>query len=106
MSTSSVRLPLVGEHLILTTPAPHVLMMKMNRPRQLNAMSWGMEQDMKKTLDWFEEEPSLWVVILTGNGRAFCAGQVRFLRHVVVHTAFDGISDGHTSPFFFWPCRI
>lgn len=51
-------------------------MVKMNRPRQLNAMSWGMEQDMKKTLDWFEEEPSLWVVILTGNGRAFCAGQV------------------------------
>ena len=76
MSASSVPLPVVGEHLILSTPAPHVLMMKMNRPRQLNAMSFGMEQDMKKTLDWFEQEPSLWVVILTGNGRAFCAGQV------------------------------
>lgn len=61
---------------MLSTPAPHVLMMKMNRPRQLNAMSWGMEQDMRKTLDWFEQESSLWVVILTGNGRAFCAGQV------------------------------
>lgn len=77
MSSSSVPLPQVGEHLILSTPAPHVLMMKMNRPRQLNAMSYGMEQDMRKTLDWFEGEPSLWVVILTGNGRAFCAGQVR-----------------------------
>jgi enoyl-CoA hydratase/carnithine racemase len=75
MSSSSIPLPSVGEHLILSTPAPHILMMKMNRPRQLNAMSYGMEQDMKKTLEWFEEEPSLWVVILTGNGRAFCAGQ-------------------------------
>lgn len=75
MSASSIPLPSVGEHLILTTPAPHILMMKMNRPRQLNAMSYDMEKDMEKTLNWFEEEPSLWVVILTGNGRAFCAGQ-------------------------------
>jgi len=25
-------------------------------------------------LRWFDEEPSLWVVIITGEGRAFCAG--------------------------------
>jgi enoyl-CoA hydratase/carnithine racemase len=50
-------------------------MVKMNRPRQLNAMSHGMEQDMAKAFDWFESQPSLWVAILTGNGRGFCAGQ-------------------------------
>lgn len=68
-------LPVVGEHLILSIPAPRILMVKMNRPRQLNAMSFEMEQDMAKTFDWFEEQPSLWVAILTGNGRGFCAGQ-------------------------------
>lgn len=30
-------------------------------------------------LDWFEEQTSLWVLIVTGTGRAFCAGQVRFI---------------------------
>jgi enoyl-CoA hydratase/carnithine racemase len=30
---------------------------------------------MGKVLDWFDDEASLWVVILTGRGRAFCAGQ-------------------------------
>ncbi|UZJ52430.1 hypothetical protein CBS101457_001750 [Exobasidium rhododendri] len=75
MSSTTARFPSVGEHLILSTPAPHIIMMKMNRPKQLNAMSYEMERDMKKVLDWVEEEPSVWVVILTGNGRAFCAGQ-------------------------------
>lgn len=35
----------------------------------------ALEGDLKRSLDWFESEPSLWVVILTGKGRAFCAGQ-------------------------------
>lgn len=74
-SSSNVTLPVVGEHLILSIPAPKILMVKMNRPRQLNAMSWGMEKDMAKVFDWFDQQPSLWAAILTGNGRGFCAGQ-------------------------------
>ena len=47
----------------------------------------ALEIDMGKMLDWFEvrgrtkrwlnaqNEPSLWVAIVTGKGRAFCAGQ-------------------------------
>lgn len=70
-------LPSVGEHLILSTPAPHVLVVKMNRPKQLNAMSHSMEQDMAKAFDWFEQQNTLWVAVLTGAGRGFCAGQVR-----------------------------
>lgn len=73
-------LPQVGEHLILSTPTQHVLQVKMNRPRQLNAMSHAMETDMRKVFDWFEETSTLWVAILTGAGRAFCAGQVSFTR--------------------------
>lgn len=34
-----------------------------------------LENDIRRTLDWAEEEPSVWVIIVTGTGRAFCAGQ-------------------------------
>ncbi|GBE77527.1 putative enoyl-CoA hydratase, mitochondrial [Sparassis crispa] len=33
-----------------------------------------MTEDIKNILDWFENEPSLWAVIFTGEGRLFCAG--------------------------------
>jgi len=37
-------------------------------------MTPQMEKDIKAVLNWFESEPSLWVSIITGEGRAFCAG--------------------------------
>ncbi|KAJ3502146.1 hypothetical protein NLJ89_g9018 [Agrocybe chaxingu] len=55
-------------------PAPHVLLLTLNRPKSLNAMTPTMTEDMTRLLDWFEEEPELWVVIITGEGRIFCAG--------------------------------
>lgn len=33
-----------------------------------------MDADLNKILDWYETEPSLWVSIVTGNGKIFCAG--------------------------------
>lgn len=74
-SSDTVSLPSVGAHLLLSLPAPHVLQLTFNRPEQLNAMTDALEADICRTLDWFEAEPSLWVVILSGKGRAFCAGQ-------------------------------
>lgn len=37
-------------------------------------MTPQMTNDLKNVLDWFEEEPQLWVAIVTGAGRLFCAG--------------------------------
>ncbi|KAH9486144.1 Mevalonyl-coenzyme A hydratase sidH [Psilocybe cubensis] len=51
-----------------------VLLVSFNRPKALNAMTPQMADDLKRVLDWFEEEPELWVVIVTGEGRLFCAG--------------------------------
>ncbi|PWY97488.1 ClpP/crotonase [Testicularia cyperi] len=73
--TTRLTYPQVGSHLILTSPAPHVLQMTLNRPQQLNAMTDAMEMDICKVFEWFENEPSMWVIILAGKGRAFCAGQ-------------------------------
>lgn len=75
MSSPKLVMPKVGSHLILTTPARHVLQMTLNRPKQLNAMTDAMEEDICRVFEWFETEPSLWVIILAGKGRAFCAGQ-------------------------------
>ncbi|KAI0323026.1 enoyl-CoA hydratase/carnithine racemase [Amylostereum chailletii] len=66
--------PAHSNELKVEFPAEHVLLLCFNRPKALNSMSVGMENDVKLLLDWFDTEPSLWVVIVTGEGRAFCAG--------------------------------
>ncbi|KAG8934926.1 hypothetical protein FRC02_008908 [Tulasnella sp. 418] len=43
-------------------------------------------------MDWFEGEPELWVAILTGKGRAFCAG-------MDLHTWKDDQKAGGTTNF-------
>ncbi|EGU13286.1 Enoyl-CoA hydratase/carnithine racemase [Rhodotorula toruloides ATCC 204091] len=63
--------PPVGPHLVVSYPAPKVLQLRLNRPEALNAMTDGLEADLCKMLDWFEEQTSLWVLIVTGTGRAF-----------------------------------
>lgn len=50
------------------------MLLMFNRPKALNAMTPVMERDIGKVLDWFDNEPSLWAVIITGNGRVFAAG--------------------------------
>ncbi|KAG8712743.1 hypothetical protein FRC11_014322 [Ceratobasidium sp. 423] len=67
--------PSHGPHLVVSYPAKHVLQLTFNRPRSLNAMTDDLKADIGRIMDWFEGECSLWVVIITGNGRAFCAGQ-------------------------------
>ncbi|KAJ8516837.1 hypothetical protein ONZ45_g5899 [Pleurotus djamor] len=66
--------PQTSSQILVSFPAPHVLLITFNRPESLNAMSFQMSEDMRATLDWFESEPELWVVVVTGKGRAFCAG--------------------------------
>ncbi|KAF8588381.1 enoyl-CoA hydratase/carnithine racemase [Ramaria rubella] len=55
-------------------PADHVLLLTLNRPRSLNAVSIELANDVQSVLAWFDSEPELWVAIVTGAGRAFCAG--------------------------------
>ncbi|KAF3336020.1 3-hydroxyisobutyryl-CoA hydrolase 1-like isoform X1 [Carex littledalei] len=46
----------------------------LNRPRQLNALSYTMITLLLKNFKAFEEDPNVKVLILKGKGRAFCAG--------------------------------
>lgn len=46
----------------------------LNRPEVLNAMSIQLGEDLRKALNIVSQDESLKVLILTGEGRAFCAG--------------------------------
>jgi len=52
----------------------------LNRPRELNALSLPMMDRLASILDETEADPAVRCLILTGAGRAFCAGaDLRFI---------------------------
>lgn len=46
----------------------------LNRPDKLNAFAGRMRQEIAEGLDALERDPSVRVIVITGAGRAFCAG--------------------------------
>jgi enoyl-CoA hydratase/carnithine racemase len=46
----------------------------LNRPEKLNAIDTKMHQELFKIWHDVEEDDDVWVVVLTGNGRAFTSG--------------------------------
>ncbi len=46
----------------------------LNRPERLNAMNATMLRELVEAARWFDEQRELRVVIVSGAGRAFCAG--------------------------------
>jgi len=60
----------------LTYPAPHVLLITINRPRAMNSLPYASHWEADALIAWFDAEPSLRVAVVTGAGeKAFCAGQ-------------------------------
>jgi enoyl-CoA hydratase/carnithine racemase len=45
-----------------------------NRPDRLNAVSPAMAEELRQAYAAAEADESVWTIIVTGNGRAFCAG--------------------------------
>ncbi len=52
----------------------NIAIITMNRPEARNAINGEMASTMEACLDEFENDPSLWVGILTAEGTVFCAG--------------------------------
>ena len=46
----------------------------LNRPEAMNAMNRAVGQGIMEGLNRIEDDPDIRVGIITGNGRAFCAG--------------------------------
>src|ERR1700724_224837 len=52
-----------------------VLVVRMNRPERLNALSHEMRSELAKAWTEFRHSKELEVAIFTGTGRGFCAGE-------------------------------
>lgn len=59
---------------LLSFPIPHVLVITLNRPSKLNSIPQGLHAALLALYNWYDAQPHLRVAILTGTGRAFCAG--------------------------------
>lgn len=59
---------------ITTTAANHVTTITLDRPDKLNAFAGTMREELLDALRVAEGEKSCRVVVITGAGRAFCAG--------------------------------
>lgn len=46
----------------------------LNRPDRLNAIASGMPREIAQAVDMAAEDDDVHVIVLTGAGRAFCAG--------------------------------
>ncbi|KAJ5438582.1 Mevalonyl-coenzyme A hydratase sidH [Penicillium daleae] len=66
--------PPTTQYALLSFPAPHILLVTLNRPRDLNCINSQGNAELHEVWEWMDNEPSLRVGILTGKGRAFCAG--------------------------------
>ncbi|MGC2081904.1 MAG: crotonase/enoyl-CoA hydratase family protein [Bradyrhizobium sp.] len=60
---------------IITAVDDRIALLTLNRPEQLNALSYGLIDELMTALDRIETDPEVRAVILTGAGeRAFSAG--------------------------------
>src|SRR5215831_10212899 len=53
----------------------HVVMMTLNRPEALNAINRQLRQELTDALRHYDQDDTARVAIITGAGRAFCAGR-------------------------------
>jgi enoyl-CoA hydratase/carnithine racemase len=51
-----------------------IVLITLNRPQALNALNSELLAQLDRALVKFRDDESAWVAILTGSGRAFCAG--------------------------------
>jgi len=62
------------EPILLREDKDGVATLTLNRPRQFNALSEAMLTALQNELDAIAADPSVRVVVLAANGKAFCAG--------------------------------
>src|ERR1700756_4255787 len=72
------------DELIKVAEESGIVTITLNRPDRLNAFIGHMRRDLAEALEEAGSDPHVRVVILTGAGRAFCAGgDVQFMAELV-----------------------
>ena len=63
-----------NEPVLLHHDAGGIATVTLNRPKQYNALSEELLTELQSALDSIGKDPSVRVVVIAGNGTAFCAG--------------------------------
>jgi enoyl-CoA hydratase/carnithine racemase len=58
----------------ISYPSPHILLVTLNRPNSLNCVNSDAHYELDELFQWYDHEPQLRCAVVTGAGRAFCAG--------------------------------
>ena len=74
MSTATATPPTTtSEPILLTAVADGIATLTLNRPKQYNALSGAMLDALQTALETIEQDSAARVVVIAGNGPAFCA---------------------------------
>jgi enoyl-CoA hydratase len=65
---------LTSGKLAIDYPAEHVVRVTLDDPDNLNAIGFALHEDLNRIWPMIDREPSIRAAIITGRGRAFCAG--------------------------------
>ena len=78
---------------------PGVAWIRFNRPERMNGMDPAMKRDLVETLLQAQMDARVRVVVFTGSGRAFCAGDsLKAYQDAGDATLVPPIGHGHDSP--------
>ncbi|RZS44299.1 2-(1,2-epoxy-1,2-dihydrophenyl)acetyl-CoA isomerase [Herbihabitans rhizosphaerae] len=78
----------MSDQVLLTEDAGGVRTLTLNRPDSFNSMTTHLKEELLAALRAAAEDESVRAVVLTGSGRAFCAGQ-DLKEHVAALTSGD-----------------
>lgn len=59
---------------VLVETSGHIGTVTLNRPEAMNAINVGMTLQIQEALNAMEKDPDVWVVVITGTGKAFSTG--------------------------------
>jgi enoyl-CoA hydratase/carnithine racemase len=62
------------KYCLVSTPAPGVVLVTLNRAKDLNCVNGEGHVELDAIWSWLDAEPTLTCGIITGSGRAFSAG--------------------------------
>ena len=52
----------------------HVLTLRLNRPDRMNAFTTPLAHELVAAIDAVDADDDIRAIVITGNGKAFCAG--------------------------------
>ncbi|MEY5098038.1 MAG: hypothetical protein RJA36_757 [Pseudomonadota bacterium] len=63
------------QHILFAISDSGVARLTLNRPDKMNSFNAGMHAELRDALDAIQADPTVRVLVISGAGRGFCAGQ-------------------------------